>query len=328
MKVLNLCPVPPETFSSNLDPTLGVEIVNPPAHTAEAALTVADQVAMAVGDFSGTLRVDAELIAAMTRLRHFHQFSVGYDILDVEALTAAGIPLTNAGDVAAVAMAEYSVMATLGLLKSLSWCDRQVRDGAWPMHEVVARSLVELRSATVGLLGFGASARLTADRLRPFGCQVLYTARNRRPADVEAAHGVQWRTLDDLFGQSSVVIVLVDLNDSTRHMVDAARIATMPRGSFLVNPARAQIVDTAALTAALDSGHLGGAAVDVAEVEPPPADWPLRDRDTTLLTPHTAGATVETRIGMVQRTLDVIASVARHQLPEGVINGVTSLRQP
>lgn len=320
MKVLNLCPVPPETFTHNLDDDLGVEVYNPARRTKADVIAALDGVEVVIGDFAGELAIDADVVAAMTDVRHVHQFTVGHDLVDVEALSSAGIPLTNAGDAAAVAMAEYVVMAALALLRSTSWADRQVRAGHWPQHEVVGRSLVELRGRIVGLVGFGRAAVETAMRLGPFGCTVRYTARTRRPEEVERQHGVEWADVDDLFATSDVVALLCDLNPSTHHLLDADRIAAMKPGAFLVNPSRGGLVDTDALAEALASGHLGGAAIDVAEDEPPPADWPLREAETALLSPHTAGATVETRLAMLHRTFDVLATLARGHTPTGILN--------
>lgn len=324
MRVLLLSPLPPEAVSHNLPDKLGVEVVVPAERTVEAVLAVAGDVDIVMGDYSREIPVTADVVAAMTRLRHFHQPTTGYDAVDHRALADAGVPLTNAGDATSVAMGEHTVMVTLALLKSLQWCHDQVRAGQWPQHEVVGRSLVELPGKTVGLVGMGNAGEETAKRFRAFGARLLYTARSRRTPEYEAEHGVEWATLDDLLAQSDVVCLLCPLNDQTRRLIDADAIAKMKDGAFLVNPARGELVDQAALADALRSGKLKGAALDVLDPEPPDPSEELLRLDNVILTPHVAGATLETRLRMMQRSFAVIAQVARGEFPDGVVNGVTS----
>jgi D-3-phosphoglycerate dehydrogenase / 2-oxoglutarate reductase len=328
MRLLNLSPLPPEAIAANLDPALGVEVVNPAERTEEAARAAARGAAVVLGDFASEIPVTADVVAAMTSVRHVHQPITGYDLVDVDALTAAGIPFTNAGRVTSVAMAEHTVMVILALLKSLLWCDAQVRAGAWPQHEVVQRGLVELRGRTVGLVGLGGAGEETARRLAPFGCTVLYTARRRRDPAVEEELGVRWAELAEVLAASDVVCLLVDLNAGTRGMIGADALQAMKPGAFLVNPSRGALVDEVAVAAALERGHLAGAALDVFAEEPLPVGSPLRWIDAAILTPHVAGATAEVRLGMLQRAFAVISAVARGELPGGVLNGVTRLRLP
>lgn len=327
MRVLLLSPLPPEAVSHNLPEDLGVEVLVPAERTVEAVIDAVRDADIVMGDYSREIPVTGEVVAAMDRVVHFHQPTTGYDQVDDQALAAAGIPLTNAGDATSVAMGEHTVMVTLALLKSLQWCHDKVRAGEWPQHEVVGRSLVELPGKTIGLIGMGNAAEETAKRFRVFGARLLYTARSRRSADYEAEHGVEFATLDELLAQSDVVCLLCPLTDETRHLIDAGAIAKMKDGAFLVNPARGELVDQRALAEALTSGKLKGAALDVLEPEPPAPDDPLLQLDNVLLTPHVGGATLETRLRMLQRSFAVIAQVARGDFPDGVVNGVRAFRQ-
>lgn len=326
MRVLLLSPLPAEAVTANLPQGLGVEVVTLEERTQDAVLRGVSGIDFVMGDYSGEIAVTADVVAAMDRVRLFHQPTTGYDQVDVDACARQGIPVTNAGRATSVAMAEHSVMVTLALLKSLVWCDQQVRDGAWPQHEVVGRSLVDLQGKTVGLVGFGGAGEETSARLRPFGCRILYNARQRRPEPVERDHGMSWADRDVLLTESDVVILLADLNPSTRHLIDAEALERMKASAFLVNPARGGLVDEAALVQALRMGAIAGAALDVFQDEPLAADSPLRDLGNVILTPHVGGATLETRLRMLQRSFEVIASVARGALPDGVVNGVKRLR--
>ena len=324
MKLVNLTPLPNEALVPNLPD--GVDIVSPEERTSAAAAAAMPDADLVIGDYQGEIEVTAEVVAAMNRLRLYHQPTTGYDKVDVDACAAAGIPVTNAGDATSVAMGEHTVMVALALLKSLVWCDQQVREGAWPQHDVVARSLVDLQGKTVGLVGFGRAAEEAALRFAGFGCRLIYTARRRRAEEVEQRFGVTWAELDDLIAEADVVCLLVDLNAQTRHLIDAAALERMKDSAFLVNVARGGVVDEAALTKALHDRAIAGAALDVFANEPLPADSPLRELDNVILTPHVGGATAETRIRMLLRSFDVLTKAAAGELPDGVVNGVTALR--
>jgi D-3-phosphoglycerate dehydrogenase / 2-oxoglutarate reductase len=324
MKLVNLTPLPGESLAPNLPD--GFEVVDLPERTTAAAGSVMAGADLVLGDYQGEIDVTADVVAAMDRVRLFHQPTTGYDLVDVDACAAAGIPVTNAGDATSVAMGEHTVMVTLALLKSLVWCDQQVRAGAWPQHDVVSRSLVDLQGKTVGLIGFGRAAEEAALRFAPFGCRLLYTARRRRTDEVEQRFGVQWAERDDLLAEADVVCLLVDLNPQTRHLIDTGALERMKASAFLVNVARGGVVDEPALISALTTGGIAGAALDVFADEPLPAGSPLRELDNVILTPHVAGVTMETRIRMLTRSFDVVAKAAAGELPDGVVNGVTALR--
>lgn len=324
MKLVNLSPLPPEALAPNLPDDF--EITVPDSRTAEAAAAVMPGADLVLGDYQSEIEVTAAVVAAMDRVRLFHQPTTGYDLVDVDACAAAGIPVTNAGRATSVAMGEHCVMVTLALLKSLVWCDAQVRAGGWPQHDVVSRSLVDLQGKTVGLLGLGGAGEEAAKRFASFDCRVLYTARQRRPGDVETSLGVEWASLDTVLAESDVVCLLVALTADTRHLIDAAALQRMRESAFLVNVARGGVVDQPALIDALRSGAIAGAALDVFAEEPLPEGSPLTALDNVILTPHVAGATVETRLRMLTRSFEVVAQAAAGELPDGVVNGVTTLR--
>jgi D-3-phosphoglycerate dehydrogenase / 2-oxoglutarate reductase len=326
VKLVNLSPLPAEALAPNLPADL--EIVTPAARTSQAAAAVMPGADLVIGDYQSEVEVTAEVVAAMDRVRLFHQPTTGYDLVDVDACAAAGIPVTNAGRATSVAMGEHCVMVTLALLKSLVWCDGQVRAGAWPQHEVVGRSLVDLQGKTVGLLGLGGAGEEAAKRFAAFDCTVLYTARRQRQSDVEEALGIRWAERDALLAESDVVCLLVDLNAQTRHLIDGGALARMKDSAFLVNVARGPVVDEPALVDALRSGTIAGAALDVFTDEPLPVDSPLLQLDNVILTPHVAGATLETRLRMLTRSFEVVTAAAAGELPDGVVNGVTALRLP
>jgi phosphoglycerate dehydrogenase-like enzyme len=319
-------PLPAEAVLGFIPEGLEVDPVAPAERTSAAAAAAMAGADVVIGDYSAEIEVTAEVVEALDRVRLIHQPSTGYESIDVDACATRGIPVTNAGRATSIAMGEHTVMATLALLKSLVWCDQQTRAGRWVQHEVVGRSLVDLQGKTVGLVGLGGAGEEAARRFAAFGCRIVYTARRRRPEAYERELGVRWAELGQLLSESDVVCLLTDLNHETRRMIDAGAISRMREGAFIVNPGRGGLVDEADLVDALRSGRLGGAALDVFATEPLPADSPLVALDNVILTPHVAGATLETRLRIIERTRDVIAHVDRGELPDGVVNGVTELR--
>jgi phosphoglycerate dehydrogenase-like enzyme len=270
---------------------LGVELIVPVDRTPGAARAAVAGADIVVGDWSGVLRVSAELLDAAPRLAFVHQPSVGMDTIDVPACTARGVPVANAGTANAISVAEWCVGAALAALRSLAHADREVRAGRWPQLELSRRGGGELSSRRVGIVGMGGIARECARRFGALGCDVAYWSRNQRSADGSA--GAYWLPFEELLARSDIVVVMIALADQTRGLLGADQLALLPKGAFLINAARGGIVDENALLAAVRSGAMAGGALDVYATEPLPADSPLFDEDRLLLSPHAAGATHE-----------------------------------
>ena len=239
-------------------------------------------------------QVRPALLGAAPRLRVVGRLGVGLDNIDLDACRARGIavfPATGAND---LAVAEYTITAVLMLLRGAWFASGAVLAGQWPRMESIGR---EAAGKTLGLVGLGAIARETAQRARALGMQVC--AFDPHLATDSSAWTLARRvTLDELLAGSDAVSLHVPLTPETRRMLDAARIATMKRGAILVNAARGGLLDEAALAAALRSGQLGGAALDVFETEPlDSAAGRLFDGVPNLiLTPHIAGVTDESNL--------------------------------
>jgi D-3-phosphoglycerate dehydrogenase / 2-oxoglutarate reductase len=214
--------------------------------------------------------------------------------VDLAAADRAGVAVAQAPGRNAAAAAEYAVGMTLAALRRIPMADRELRDGTWRgdlyAYDEAGR---ELDGATVGLVGYGAIGRIVARVLRAFGATVLvadpYTDEATAGAD-----GVRLVGLDELLRSSSVVSLHARLSDETRGMIGARELDLLPEGAVLVNTARGGLLDHAPLPEALRSGRLGGLALDVYDVEPPPDDRPLHDAPNVVTTPHLAGATRQT----------------------------------
>ncbi len=265
---------------------------------------------------SGGQRLTADLIGQMSACRLLLRPYVGYDDIDVDAATASGILFANVPDAFSEEVAIHAVALILALNRGLLRMDRYVRDGSWGKRRT--RADVELHRPavqTVGLVGFGVIARMVAERLRPFGYRLLVSD-PYIPAEDATPYGATLVPLEQLLAESDVVSLHVLLNESTRHLMNAARLAQMKQGAVLINTCRGPVVDEAALAAALRSGHLGGAGLDVFEQEPIDQDHPFVGMEQVILTPHAASQSVEGVAQLRRRVAEITASVAGGAMPE------------
>jgi (S)-sulfolactate dehydrogenase len=255
-------------------------------------------------------RVDAALLSAASRLKVVGRLGVGLDNIDVAACQARGIDVIPATGANALAVAEYVICSAMMLLRGAYASTVDVAQGAWP--RTALSSGRELAGKTLGVVGFGGIGRLTAKLARGLAMQVIGCDANIATGDdCWREAGVEPCSLDTLLARSDVVTLHVPLVPQTRNLVDADRIARMKRGAIVVNTARGGVVDEAAVAAALRSGRLGGAALDVFENEPLSAGSPLAGCPNLLLTPHIAGVTAEsnTRVSrlIAERVLEALA---------------------
>lgn len=297
---------------------LGADVTVPARRDPEglrAALADADLV---VGDFTGELTLDAAAVAAAPRLAFVQMPQVGVDSCDLGALTAAGVPVANTAGANARSVAEWALAAALDLSRRLTWADRRMREGRWPQMETAARGADELTNRRVGVLGMGAVGAEVTRLFEALGCQVAYWSRRRRPAGV-------FKELDQLLATSDIVVVCLPLTPETRGLLHAGRLALLPDGAFLVNVSRGGIAPDDAVLAALESGRLAAAALDVYEREPLPAGHPLRRHENVVLSPHAAGATRQSQLNIITMVLDNMRAAVEGRPVVNVVNDVDPL---
>ena len=311
-KLLALPPVPQESVLP-LFGGIEVELLPLPERTQAAVDALLPQADLVVADWSPALRVDDP----GPRVCFVQQPSVGYDGVDADACARAGVPVANCAGANTTSVAEWCVSATLALLRRTVEADRAVREGHWPQTSLGAR---ELAGSRVGVVGMGPIGRATAALFSAFGCEVAYWS--RRP---HADAPVPYAELDDLLARSDVLVLVIALGPATRGLLDADRLARLPSGALVVNGARGPLVEEAALTAALASGHLGGAALDVFEVEPLPAGSPLRTAERVLLSPHMAGSTGQAAMRILGQATANLRRVLAGEPVVDVVNGVDPL---
>lgn len=281
------------------------DLVDRPADLAAAA---ADADALIVRNRT---QVRGPLLDACTRLRVVGRLGVGLDNIDVPACAARGIEVIPATGANALAVAEYVIATAMALLRGAYASSADVADGRWPRAALSAGR--EIAGKTLGIVGFGDIGRTTARLATALGMRIVGHDAVLPPADA-AWHEARAEplALDEVVAHADVVSLHVPLTAATRGLIGASRIAAMRPGAVLVNTSRGGIVDETALAAALRSGHLGGAALDVFEHEPLPAGSPLAGAPRLLLTPHIAGLTLESNMRVSTMIADrVLAFLAR-----------------
>ena len=237
-------------------------------------------------------QVRGALLAALLRCRVVGRLGVGLDNIDVPACEARGMQVIPASGANALSVAEYVVGTAMLLLRGAYQSTPAVATGQWPRNALSNGR--EMAGKTLGLVGFGSIGQVTAGLARALGMQVVaFDALMDADHPAFAHSGVRCVGLGELVSSSDVLSLHVPLVDGTRGLFDATRIAAMKAGAVLINTARGGIVDEVALAAALRSGRLGGAAIDVFGTEPLPAAAHFEGCPNLLLTPHIAGVTAE-----------------------------------
>jgi len=248
-------------------------------------------------------RVEMEAAPAMEVVA---RIGVGYDAVDVPALTARGVPLMVAGTANSTSVAEHALYLIMNLAKRGPAMDAVVREGNWT--EGRANLPMELAGKTVLVVGFGRIGTRIAPRCAALDMEVLVHDPYVSGAAIRAA-GYEPVDLDAGLARADFVTVHCPKNTETVGLLNAARLARMKRGAFVVNTARGGIIDEAALHAALTSGHLAGAGLDVFETEPAPVAHALLTLKQVIASPHMAGVTTESVAGMAVTTAENILSV-------------------
>ncbi len=250
-------------------------------------------------------KVTRAVIDAGTELRVIGRAGVGVDNIDVEAATARGVLVVNAPTGNTVAAAEHTLALMLATSRNLAQGDASLRAGRWERSRLVGSELRGKTLVIVGLGKIGAEVARMAHglQMRVVGHDPLVSPERARIL------GVELLPLDRALEQADVLTVHTPLSDATRGLIGAAQLARMPRGARVLNVGRGGIVDEPALAAAVASGHLAGAGVDVFTKEPPPPDHPLLQDSRILVTPHLGASTVEAQLSVATDVADQIAEV-------------------
>ena len=262
---------------------------------------------------------DAFLDAAGPRLKVVSNFAVGFDNIDVAACTARGVRVGNTPGALTETTADLAFALIMAAARRIPESIDYVRAGEWRTWGPMTLLGTDVHGATLGIVGLGRIGQAVARRASGFGMRVVYSGRSRAPAAVEAELGATWLPLPELLAASDFVSLHVSLNEETRGLIGADALGRMQASAILVNTARGPVVDTDALVAALRSGTIAGAALDVTDPEPLPADHPLVGLANCLVVPHVASATRATRDRMAtMAAANLLAGVRGEPLPNQV----------
>jgi glyoxylate reductase len=302
------------------------EEMPPSASVLRSALADADAVLSMVTD-----KIDAHMIASAPRLRVISNLAVGVDNIDVEAATRAGIAVGHTPGVLTDATADLAFGLLMTTARRIAEADRHVRAGKWRTWGPMTMLGRDVHSSTLGLIGFGAIGQAMARRAMGFGMRVLYLKHRsgkRRPMSDARVAGATGVSLHRLLTQSDYVSIHVPLTPKTRRMIGAREFALMKPGAILINTSRGAVVDQAAMLAALKSGRLAGAGLDVTDPEPIARLDPLLRLNNVVITPHIGSASIAARASMAAIAVDNILEVFAGRVPRRCANMPVKLRLP
>ncbi len=275
------------------------------------------------GDCHGALtlltdKIDGPLLDRHPNLKVVSNFAVGYDNIDVPAATERGVLVCNTPDVLTNATADHTWALLMAMARRIPESMDYVREGRWKTWGPLLLLGQEISGATLGVVGLGRIGKEVAKRARGFGMRIL-AYDPYEDAAFANEHGVTFVGLPRLLAESDFVTLHVALTDETRHLIGAAELEAMKPSAILVNASRGPVVDTDALVAALRNGVILGAALDVTDPEPLPADHPLVSMPNCIVVPHTASATVQTRNAMADLAArNLIAGLKKERPPASV----------
>lgn len=281
-------------------------------------LTVHDRTAPAevlarIGDaevvFTNKTVLTAEHFAALPKLRFVGVLATGYNVVDIAAAKARGIPVANIPTYGTASVAQFATALMLELCHRIGAHDASVKAGAWAAQPDFCywnSPLVELAGKTLGVVGFGRIGQAFARVAQALGMRVV-AFDSWRDASLESPT-LRYGTLDELYAEADVISLHCPLFEENRGMIDAKAIARMKPTAILINTSRGPLVNEADLAAALNSGRLAGAALDVLSSEPPTPDNPLLTAKNCIVTPHIAWATREARTRMMGTAEDNLAA--------------------
>ncbi len=311
--------VTPRSYGKN-DPRLKTELeaaVGEVVYNPEGRSLSAEEVKKLIpgcgGYIAGLDDISAEVFEVADALEVISRYGVGVDKVDLEAARAKGVTVTNTPGANSVSVAELAIGMMLSLARNIPLANAAVKKGEWPKL-----SGTSIEGKTVGLLGLGAIGRHVAGRLAAFDCRVIA---HDPYADEEfaKANNVELLSRDEVVAQADFLSLHCPVLDDTRGMVDEGFLAKMKKGAFLVNTARGELVDEAALLDALQSGQLRGAALDALCSEPPAADDPLLKLGNVIVTPHTGAHADSATNAMGRGALDDCLAVLRGEKPKNPV---------
>ena len=265
-----------------------------------------------------TEKVDEGLLRAAPKLRIAANVAVGFDNIDVAACTKRGVVATNTPGVLDETTADFAWTLLMAVARRLGEGEQLARSGNWKGWNLDQLCGADIWGKTLGIVGFGRIGRAVARRALGFNMKVIYTDAVRAPEEAEQAVNARFQDMNTLLAESDFISLHVPLLAETRGLFDAPKFFRMKPTAFLINTSRGQVVDEAALVAALESKKIAGAALDVYENEP--FIHPGLKRPNVVLAPHLASASLETRTKMAVMAANNVVSLFQGQMPPNMLN--------
>jgi phosphoglycerate dehydrogenase-like enzyme len=321
--VLSLAPLPAEILKLLIRQTPDVpdfEVVAGHEMSVDEVKKAISQAEVVLGDYTFKHKITADIASSALKLKLIQQPSVGYQHIDIDACTSRGIKVANTAGANTISVAEHTIAWGLCLLKNMFHAHKSTKQGGWEQMSVKP---AELKDKVWGLIGFGRIGQAVAKRLKPFELsRIIYFDTYRQNQSVEQEFGVEFRDMNTVLSQSDIISLHAPLTETTRNIIDENALKTMKQGAYLINVARAELVDEKALAEALMKGKIAGAGIDVFSEEPISMENPLLgvDSDKVLLSPHVAGVTDEAAGRIINMAAANIARVLKGEHPDSLIN--------
>jgi len=288
---------------------------------ADAGTSLEDELLAADAVLNLRRPLEADDLERMADCRIVARYGTGVDNVDLEAATAAGIPVTKVPDYCQEEVATHALSLSLALLRGLKPFDDSVASGRWQRDD--GPRIRRLSAQTVGVVGFGAIGRAVADRFRALDATVVASDPYVEPEEA-AEHGVELLDFENVLDRADLLTVHSPLTSATRELIDADALDRLDDDAYLINVARGPIVDASALRDALESGSIAGAGLDVFPEEPPAQDDPLRDHPDVITTPHVAWYSEEANAERRRRAAENVRRALTGESLENVVNDVES----
>ncbi|MEX2701472.1 MAG: glyoxylate reductase [Candidatus Baldrarchaeota archaeon] len=270
-----------------------------------------------------TDKIDKEVLDAAKNLKIIAQYAVGYDNIDVEECTRRGIYVTNTPEVLTEATADFTWALILAVARRVVEADKFVRSGEWEKSRTGWHPKMllgtDIHGKTLGIIGLGRIGTAVARRAKGFNMKIIYYSRSRKE-NIEKELGLKYVDLNTLLREADFVSIHVPLTEETYHMIGERELKLMKNTAFLINTSRGKVIDEKALYKALKEKWIAGAALDVFEEEPTPANNPLLELENIVVAPHIASATHETRSRMAEMVAQNLIAYFEGKIPPNLVN--------
>jgi D-3-phosphoglycerate dehydrogenase / 2-oxoglutarate reductase len=290
---------------------IGAELVVAEKQDAESLASLAKQCDAIMTNWA---KVPRSVIEACTNCQIVSRLGIGLDNIDVAYCTSRGIPVTNVPDYCLIEVAEHALALLLGLSRKIGWYHRQTKQGEYQLQS--GPRLRRIEGQTLGIVGLGNIGVKLSEKAMGLGLNVVATSRSGK----SKLAGVAMVSLEELLAKSDYISLHTPLTPETRHMFAAEQFKQMKPTAYLINTARGGLIDHAALAAALEAGHLAGAALDVQDPEPPNLAQPPYNDPRVIVTPHAAFVSEESLANLRSRVARQVAARLSGRRPENVVN--------